>query len=229
MWDLRSSWWLLWRNLRCGIWRPVVSSGASCRTLNMETLRFSETLTTYQWTRYSIPDDMNLMNTAVRTSNLSSILVFLLATLLVTKMVQHRCRMSVWSIGGMILKGENRRSRNLPSSLQQSTARLSAPKVSVAGWNRAQDPLVRDAADHRFRVTHWFQRHDKALPFSTSWRWRLCIVRPPYILTHKSTLWKVHFILWTRCKRKHCAMEDGTSFLVQKAAISCLPGKVDWA
>ena len=33
---------------------------------------------------------------------------------------------------------------NLPSSGQQVTARLSARKVSVAGGNRAQDPLVRD-------------------------------------------------------------------------------------
>ena len=34
---------------------------------------------------------------------------------------------------------------NLPSSGQHFTARLSARKVTVAGGNRAQDPLVRDA------------------------------------------------------------------------------------
>jgi len=33
---------------------------------------------------------------------------------------------------------------NLPSSGRQVTAWLSARKVSVAGGNRAQDPLVRD-------------------------------------------------------------------------------------
>jgi len=33
---------------------------------------------------------------------------------------------------------------NLPSSGQHVTARLSARKVSVAGGNRTQDPLVRD-------------------------------------------------------------------------------------
>jgi len=33
---------------------------------------------------------------------------------------------------------------NLPSSGQQSTARLFARKASVAGGNRAQEPLVRD-------------------------------------------------------------------------------------
>jgi len=33
---------------------------------------------------------------------------------------------------------------NLPSSGQHVTVRLSTRKVSVAGGNRAQDPLVRD-------------------------------------------------------------------------------------
>jgi len=33
---------------------------------------------------------------------------------------------------------------NVPSSGQQVTARLSAPKVSIAGGNRAHEPMVRD-------------------------------------------------------------------------------------
>jgi len=36
---------------------------------------------------------------------------------------------------------------NLPSSGHHVTARLSARKVSVAGGNKAQDPLVRDTTN----------------------------------------------------------------------------------
>jgi len=41
---------------------------------------------------------------------------------------------------------------NLPSSGQQVTARLSARKVSVAGGNRAQNPLIKDTTCHSTKV-----------------------------------------------------------------------------
>jgi len=42
---------------------------------------------------------------------------------------------------------------NLPSSGQHVTALLSARKVSVAGGNRAQDPLVRDTTTDETNTT----------------------------------------------------------------------------
>jgi len=47
----------------------------------------------------------------------------------------------------------------LPPSGQQDTARLSARKVSVAGGNRVQEPLVRDTA--RKRRKRKYRRGDR--------------------------------------------------------------------
>jgi len=54
---------------------------------------------------------------------------------------------------------------NLPPSGQQSTARVSARKVSVAGRNRVQYPLVRDAKVYSFfnLVPRWGRSEERGV------------------------------------------------------------------